>query len=107
MAAIDYSQVAHLYDVYVRTDFDVPFFINEAKDCDSVLELMAGTGRVSIPLLEAGISLTCVDNSRHMLSILGKKVADRGLSAAVYEMDVCDLSFRNTFDLIILPFTLR
>ena len=104
MAAIDYSKVAHLYDAYVKTDIDVPFLLKEAQGCDSVLELMAGTGRVSLPLVEAGVTLTCIDSSEEMLSILRRKLKDRGLSAKVYEMDVCDLALDDTFDLIILPF---
>ncbi|UCE17999.1 MAG: class I SAM-dependent methyltransferase [Gemmatimonadota bacterium] len=104
MPAIDYSKVAHLYDIYVKTDVDVPFFLKEAQGCDNVLELMAGTGRVSIPLIEAGLPLTCIDSSGEMLAILRGKLEDRGLSAEIYEMDVCNLSLRDTFDLIILPF---
>ncbi|MDJ0554187.1 MAG: class I SAM-dependent methyltransferase [Microcoleaceae cyanobacterium MO_207.B10] len=52
----------------------IPFFLNEAKNCKNVLELISGTGRLSIPLLEAGIPLTCVDNSPQMLEILRQKI---------------------------------
>lgn len=104
MSAMDYSQVAHWYDTYVKTDIDVPFFLNEAKECHRVLELTSGTGRLSIPLIEAGVSLTCVDNSPEMLAILSQKLAAKGLSANVYEMDMCNLSLKEQFDLIIIPF---
>ncbi len=60
----DYGPVANLYDIYVPATFDFDFFINETtKSKGEVLELMSGTGRVSIPLLEAGVKLTCVDLS--------------------------------------------
>lgn len=104
MPAMNYEKIAHLYDSYVQTDLDLPFFLNEAKNCKNVLELMSGTGRLSIPLLEAGISLTCVDNSPQMLKILRQKIQQKHLSAKVYEMDVCQLSLPEYFDLIILPF---
>ncbi|MGK7877541.1 MAG: class I SAM-dependent methyltransferase [Xenococcaceae cyanobacterium] len=104
MAAMDYSQVAHWYDTYVKTDIDVPFFLKEAKSSDRVLELTSGTGRLSIPLIEAGISLTCVDNSPDMLAILRQKLAAQGLSANVYELDMCNLALQEKFDLIIIPF---
>ena len=65
---------------------------------------MAGTGRISLPLLEAGVALTCVDNSRDMLALLREKLKHRGLSAIVHEMDVCDLTLSQIYDLIILPF---
>ncbi len=104
MPAMDYSQVAHWYDTYVKTDIDVPFFLNEAKSSDRVLELTSGTGRLSIPLIEAGVSLTCVDNSPEMLAILRQKLAAKGLSANVYELDMCNLALQEKFDLIIIPF---
>ena len=76
---MDYSQVAHWYDIYVNTELDVPFFVNEAQKSDRVLKLTPGTGRLSIPLLEAGVSLTCVDNSPEMLAILRQKLAAKEL----------------------------
>lgn len=78
MSAMDYPQVAHLYDTYVKTNIDIPFFINEAQNCGRVLELTSGTGRLSIPLIESGVSLTCVDNSPEMLRILHQKLAAKG-----------------------------
>ena len=100
MPAMDYSQVAHWYDTYVKTDIDLPFFVNEAKDCNQVLELTSGTGRLSIPIIEAGVSLACVDSSPEMLAVLRQKLEDKGLSANIYEMDMCNLSLKEKFDLI-------
>lgn len=104
MPAMDYSLIAKYYDVYVKMDLDIPFFLEEAKAASSVLELMSGTGRVSIPLAEAGVNLTCVDSSPDMLSFLRKKLAERALSACVLEMNACNLSLSDTFDLVIIPF---
>lgn len=100
----DYSQIAHLYDVYVNTDFDIPFFLKEAKGCSQVLELMSGTGRLSIPLIEAGIPLTCIDRSPEMLQLLRKKLTQKKLSAQVYQMDICHLQLNGVYDLVIIPF---
>lgn len=104
MPAMDYYQLAHWYDTYVQTDIDVAFFINEARNCDRVLELTSGTGRLSILLLEAGISLTCVDNSPEMLAILNQKLTVKKLSAEVYKLDMSNLTLTEKFDLIIIPF---
>jgi SAM-dependent methyltransferase len=104
MAAIDYSQVAELYDAYVQTEIDVPFFLNEAQGCQSVLELTSGTGRLSIPLIQAGVPLSCLDNSPEMLTILRRKMQAKGRSAPVYEMDLCDFLLPDPYDLIIIPF---
>jgi SAM-dependent methyltransferase len=101
---MNYSQIAHLYDVYVNTDIDIPFFLKEAKGCSQVLELMSGTGRLSIPLIEAGIPLTCIDNSKEMLELLRKKLTQKELAAKVYQMDICHLHLNGSYDLVIIPF---
>jgi SAM-dependent methyltransferase len=101
----DYGLVADLYDVYVPATFDIAFFVNEAKKSPGeVLELMAGTGRVSLPLLEAGVKLTCVDYSPEMLALLQQKLAERGLQADVHLMDICKLDLPKRFDAVIIPF---
>lgn len=103
--AIDYAEIAESYDIYVNTVFDVPFFLTEAKKASGeVLELMSGTGRVSIPLIEAGVRLTCIDNSPEMLAIFRKKLKKRNLTASMYKMDVCKLSLDKKFSLIFISF---
>jgi hypothetical protein len=53
---INYDSVADVYDLYVTSDLDIEFYLAEAdKAQGKVLELMCGTGRVSIPLLEVGV----------------------------------------------------
>lgn len=102
----DWDRVADLYDVYVRTEFDVPFFLQEAKAHPgaAVLELMAGTGRISLPLVEAGVPLTVVDGSAQMLASLGAKLSRSGLRADIRYADVRELNLGRRFDLILLPF---
>jgi len=105
MSAMNYARVAEKYDSYVKSTFDLPFFLEEARKTDGpVLELMAGTGRVSIPLLEAGVPLTCVDSSPELLAILRRKLAERDLQAEVVQQDVAALDLPGRFALIILPF---
>jgi SAM-dependent methyltransferase len=105
MPAMDYDNVAHLYDAYVDTALDVEFFCREARDVTGpVLELMSGTGRVSIPLLEAGVDLTCVDSSPAMLEVFRGKLKQRGLSAELVVADLCALSLDRRFELIFIPF---
>ena len=104
MPALDYSQVAELYDLYVQTEVDVPFFLQETEGCRSVLELTSGTGRLSLPLLKAGVPLTCLDNSPEMLAVLRRKLGEQGLAATVHETDASDFSLSERFDLVIIPF---
>src|SRR5688500_12369029 len=102
---IDYDSIAEIYDLYVMADYDVPFFLSEIRQVQGpILELMAGTGRLSLPLIEAGATLTCVDSSQGMLDILSRKLAKRGLRADVHCMDVCRLDLPSHFELAILPF---
>jgi SAM-dependent methyltransferase len=102
---IDYDSIAEIYDLYVTADYDVPFFVSEARRVKGpVLELMAGTGRLSLPLIEAGAALTCVDSSQGMLDVLSRKLARRGLHADVHCMDVRRLDLPSRFALAVLPF---
>lgn len=101
---IKYANVADLYDSYVQTTLDIPFLLDQIKDASSVLELMSGTGRISLPLVEAGAALTCVDKSPEMLAVLEHKLGQRGLSATIHAVDVCQLDLDKQFDCILLPF---
>lgn len=105
MSEAHYARIADLYDAFVRTDYDVPFFVREGqKVSGDVLELMAGTGRLTIPLLEAGISVTAVDFSQDMLAVLRRKLDQRGLRAAVHQADIRQLNLNRRFNQIIIPF---
>jgi SAM-dependent methyltransferase len=105
MSSVRYDDVADLYDLHVTVVFDVLFYLNEAqKTPGKVLELMAGTGRVSVPLVEAGVDLTCVDVSNAMLERLRAKLRAKGLSAEVHHGDVRELELGERFGLVIIPF---
>lgn len=90
-----YDYVADLYDIYVPVTSHIDFFIEETKKSSGeVLELMSGTGRVSIPLIQAGVKLTCADISAESNAIFKKKLHPMGLNADVYQMDVCELELQ-------------
>ncbi|NLW31319.1 MAG: class I SAM-dependent methyltransferase [Fibrobacter sp.] len=100
---IKFDKVADIYDLYVNVDFDIPFFLKETEDYKGeILELMCGTGRVSIPLLDSGRRMTCIDYSKGMLDSFAKKIENRNYSVSLHQMDVTDLDKK--FGLIILPF---
>lgn len=104
MPAMDYDRIAHLYDTYVETELDIPFFVKEARKAQGpVLELTAGTGRVSLPLLRTGIDLTCVDGSAAMLDIFRGKLQAENLSAELIQADMCRLSLGRQYALIFIP----
>jgi SAM-dependent methyltransferase len=99
--------VAHLYDTYVTVTADIPFYRRAAVSDSDVLELMCGTGRVSLPLAAAEVRLTCVDASSAMLAILKEKLArlpELAGNVRVVQMDVRQLALGRQFDLVLLPF---
>lgn len=102
---IDFGPVADLYDVYVQWDLDLPFFRDLcAETRGPVLELMSGTGRLSVPLLTHGVELVCVDYSAEMADVLKRRLREGGLSADVTVQDVRELDLGRTFPLILMPF---
>ena len=105
-APIDYDLVADVYDLYVTSSLDIGFYLQEAgKAQGRILELMCGTGRVSIPLLEAGVDLTCVDASEGMLARLKERLRARKLKARVVHSDVRHFDLgEEEFELALIPF---
>jgi SAM-dependent methyltransferase len=105
MAAVDYEKLARFYDVLVTDDDDVAFFVELSKQAPGrVIELMAGTGRVSIPVARAGAALTCVDNSPAMLAELRRKLSMHDAAAEVVEQDVTRLDLEARFALAFIAF---
>jgi SAM-dependent methyltransferase len=105
MPAYDYSLLADLYDDFCVFDEDIEFFRSAAAAaCGPVLELMAGTGRVSLPMLGAGADLTCVDSSPSMLEVLSRKLVGHKRRARLVCGDVCSLPLATGFELVVLPF---
>lgn len=103
---VGYDRIAELYDRYVTADHDVAFFIAalELARGGEVVELTAGTGRLSIPLIEAGARLTCVDLSPKMLDVLRRKLVARDLKAEVLCRNVAQLDLPSRYALALMPF---
>ena len=96
---IDFGYVADIYDYYANADHDINFFKTLCRGHKNILELMCGTGRVSMPLIEEGFSLTCVDYSEEMLEVFRKKI-NRSHNVKLVCQDVCELDLEERFDLI-------
>ena len=76
----EYVDYAEYYDQDHATAIDIPFYLDHARECGSpILELACGTGRVLIPLAEAGFELYGVDASENMLAMCERKVRERVL----------------------------
>lgn len=106
-----YLSTAEFYDIDTRhmAYHDVEFYRQYArKTGGKVLELACGTGRVTIPLAEAGFEVWGIDLSFPMLSILKRKMKELGGESArrmhISQADMADFELRRKFDLIIVPF---
>jgi SAM-dependent methyltransferase len=107
----DYAQAyATLYE-YRATglDGDVQFYVAEAQRAGSpVLELGCGTGRILIPVAQAGVAVTGLDLSVPMLDIARRKVAaldaDTQDRIELVEGDMRRFSLGRRFALAMIPF---
>lgn len=105
MPAVDYTRIASLYDGLVTDTSDIGYFVQLAREAfGPVAELMAGTGRISIPLIEAGMDVTCVDSSPEMLRVLEDKLVTKGLRARTLCQDVTHMNLDAHFRLIFIGF---
>ncbi|MBI3601431.1 MAG: class I SAM-dependent methyltransferase [Candidatus Omnitrophica bacterium] len=77
----------------------------DLKLSHSILEIGAGLGRCSLPLLKRGYKLTCVDISHKMLEELKAKAKNSALRTIA--IDITEASFDEKFDRIIGFFTLH
>ncbi len=86
---------------------DVPFWRNLAVHADGpVLELGCGTGRISLPLGRAGVTLVGIDRSEAMLARARTRVRRARMAGRVELVrgDIRRLPFRNPFAMIMAPY---
>lgn len=103
----DYAPFARLYDLfYDEFDDDVQMYQAFAERTGKrVLEIGVGTGRVAIPLAQAGCAVTGIDASEEMLAI-GRAKADLsgvGDRVTFVRADMRDFTLGPRFDLAIVP----
>ena len=72
-----------------------------------ILEIGAGLGRCSLPLLARGYKLTCLDISHKMLEDLKAKAARPALRTAAVDITEAGRYFDEKFDRVIGFFTLH
>ncbi len=104
-----FDQWADLYDsVHSYVTEDIPFYVEEARRVrGTVLELGCGTGRIAIPVAQAGVDIVGLDSSHAMLEVARRKLARLGSTKGnltLIQGDMRDFSLEQSFDLIIIPF---
>lgn len=101
-------RIPELYDAQYR-DYrdDLPFYLSLADDHGGpILELGAGTGRVTLALAGAGHEVVAVERSPAMLGRAREHLDEAGLAARVelLEADMRTLELERRFGLILAPF---
>ncbi len=103
------SHAAYYDEFSIGLRGDVRFYVEEAQKAGTpVLELGCGTGRVLIPVAQAGIDIVGVDRSAAMLSIARGKIAhlDEGTRGRIelIEGDMRNFYLERQFEFIMIPY---
>lgn len=88
---------------------DVQFYLEEARRAGSpVLEIGCGTGRILLPLAEAGIEIVGLDRAPAMLALLRQKLSQRRIETQqrveLIEGDMRHFSLAQRFNLVMIPY---
>jgi SAM-dependent methyltransferase len=97
---------AALYDLVLGgLDFDLAFWLDVGRGAGGpVLEIGCGTGRVLLPLLEAGVDADGVDLFPAMLERARAKAAAKGLKPRLVAGDMRDFTMPRRYARVICPF---
>jgi SAM-dependent methyltransferase len=95
-----------IYDLlFDSLDFDRAFWLRVGREAGGpVLDLGCGTGRVLMPLLEAGVDADGVDLSTTMLDRLKAKVAKQGYRPRLLAADMRDFTLPRLYARVICAF---
>ena len=87
-----YDSIARIYDPWSASVVeDIAFYVEEALGCDGpVVELAVGSGRIAVPIAQAGRAVIGVDLSEGMLAVARALAEEQGVSALV-DLRVGDL----------------
>lgn len=104
----EFAPIADVYDLW-SSDMtaDVPFYVSEAvENGGPVLEVGAGTGRVSVAIAQAGVDVVGIDVSPSMLERGRARAEAAGLTERVelLEADMRDFDLGRSFPLAIMPY---
>ena len=80
-----YDRIAAIYDPWSRSvTEDVSFYVEQAMSSGGpVVELAVGTGRIAVPIAQAGIPVIGVDSSPGMLGVARAAAESAGVSELV------------------------
>ena len=106
--ASPYDAIARLYDPWSRSvTEDVGFYVEEAvASRGPVVELGVGTGRIAVPVAEAGMPVIGIDSSAAMLDVCRERAAAAGVGERLDLRlgDLRDPPVRERVPLVTCPF---
>jgi SAM-dependent methyltransferase len=83
---------------------DVEYYRGLLEGVDGrVLEPAVGTGRIMVPLLQAGFVVDGYDSSPEMLTVCRERCADRGLDPVIFEADMTSFVAVEPYSAVIVP----
>jgi ubiquinone/menaquinone biosynthesis C-methylase UbiE len=103
-----YDSIARIYDPWSRSvTEDVEFYVEEALASGGpIVELAVGTGRIAVPVAEAGVRVIGVDASAGMLEVARAFARERGVEELL-DLRLGDLRrppVHERVPLVIVPF---
>jgi len=103
-----YSVLVDFYEQWAEhANDEIPFYVARAREArDPVVELGVGTGRVAIPIAQAGRDVIGVDVSGAMLTDAARRAALAGVADKVtfVEADMRSFVADPPVELVIIPF---
>ncbi len=97
----EYDPLADLYDLEYVHGHDLPFWLVLAeREGGPVVEWGAGTGRLAVPLADAGFNVTAAEISNNML----EKGRDKGNAIEWIRGDMCKVTLGRRYGLAICAF---
>lgn len=82
---------------------EVDFYTYLFNETDIILELMCGSGRLLIPLLQAGYTVHGCDNSVAMLQSCRERAEKLGLQPKLFDTNLETMDLEGLYDGIIIP----
>jgi SAM-dependent methyltransferase len=79
------------------------FYLEHAQANGPVLEVMCGSGRFLIPMMQAGIDLDGLDASSEMLGACKRHCAERGLEPRLYQQFLHEMDLPRKYKLAFIP----
>lgn len=103
---LDYYTTPDLYDlIYAPFRADVGYVVREARAARGpVLEVACGSGRLLLPMLEAGVDADGLDLAPAMLAATRRRAAAKGLRADVVAADMRDFTMPRRYAWIVIAF---